>query len=136
MRFLFIFLTLLYTLTSCGSGNAGEAIHAESALDAGRGFIDGCLKGEFKKAALYMLQDEENRQDLEKLEKSYAEKPGNDKTQYKQASIIIEELEAVSDTVSIINYRNSFDRVARKLKVVKRENEWRVDFKYTFSGNI
>ena len=48
---------------SCKSPN-NEMVPAENGLDAGREFIDGCLKGDFIKADFYMLQDELNVQFL------------------------------------------------------------------------
>ena len=136
MRLLFVFLAALFVVSGCNS--SGEHTYAKAAnpLDAGREFIDGCLKGQFNKAAYYMIPDEPNTKELEKLEKSYESKSGADKKQYKQASIVIEGVETVNDSVTIINYRNSFDRIARKLKVIQRQEEWKVDFKYTFSGNM
>lgn len=136
MRLLLAFLVTAFFGVSCGNGNQESYLKATNPLDAGREFIDGCLKGRFEQAALYMVKDADNLQDLEKLEKSYKSKSGADKKQYKQASIIIEAVEPVTDSITIINYKNSFDRVARKLKVVKQQGEWRVDFKYTFSGNM
>lgn len=135
MRLFLTLITFMVTCISCGS-REGAQEPATSALDAGRSFIDGCLKGHFEQAAFYMLKDEENTADLSKLEKSYDRKGSSDKVQYKQASIMIEGQEAVNDSITIINYRNSFDRIARKLKVIKRQDQWLVDFKYTFSGNM
>src|SRR6266540_2671012 len=42
--------------------NAKKYSKAENALDAGREFIDGCLKGDFEKAAFYMLDDDRNKE--------------------------------------------------------------------------
>lgn len=109
---------------------------AENALDAGREFIDGCLKGNFSKAGFYMLDDKENTQKFLQLQMDYKSKDNTDREQYKNASIIIDQEETLSDTVEIIHYRNSFDRVARKVKVVLHDGTWLVDFKYTFDGNL
>jgi hypothetical protein len=136
MRLLLVFLAITLFGVSCGNSNQDTVVKADSPLDAGREFIDGCLKGQFEQAALYMVDNENNRQALEKLAKSYKSRSGADKKQYKQASIIIEGMDTVADSITIINYRNSFDRIARKLKVVKQHQGWRVDFTYTFSGNM
>jgi hypothetical protein len=109
---------------------------AENALDAGREFIDGCLKGAFDKASFYMLPDETNKQDLEKIKRNYQTKSKSDQAQYQQASIVIENVDNVNDSITIINYKNSFDKIARKVKVIRRNNNWLVDFKYTFNGNM
>ncbi len=109
---------------------------AENALDAAREFIDGCLKGDFDKADFYMLQDEENRKQLDALKEDYRKKGASQKAQYKDASINILQEDATSDTIQIINYKNSFDNIARKTKVIKRDGVWLVDLKYTFNGNL
>ncbi len=129
-----IFLLLPFLLPACN--NASQYPPAENALDAGREFIDGCLKGAFDKAGFYMLPDDTNKQDLEKIKQTYSTRNKSDRTQYEQASIIIENVDNVSDSITIINYKNSFDKIARKVKVVKQNGNWLVDFKYTFDGNM
>jgi hypothetical protein len=113
-----------------------EYLFAEDALDAGREFIDGCLKGDFAKAKFYMLPDSKNLEHLEKLKDDYNEQSKEDKEQYKQASIIIQNEETITDGVHIIYYKNSFDKIARKVKVIQQHNNWQVDLKYTFDGNL
>ncbi|RXK86674.1 hypothetical protein [Filimonas effusa] len=135
MRLFLTLIAVVVTGISCGSGNETQE-PATSALDAGRSFIDDCLKGRFKQAAFYMIKDDENVAGLAKLEESFNSKGSSDKSQYKQASIMIENVETVNDSTTILSYRNSFDRIARKLKVIKRQETWLVDFKYTFSGNM
>lgn len=136
MKKISLFL-LVFTLfaTACNNSNTNFP-PADNSLDAAREFIDGCLKGEFEKALFYMQKDETNLQNLEKMKASYARKSKADKKQYKQASIIIEEIDSVNDSTDVINYKNSFDRIARKVKVIKAGEGWFVDFKYTLSGNI
>jgi len=43
-------------------------------LDAGREFLDGCLKGNFDKAAFYMLPGAENTKALHTIENNYHKK--------------------------------------------------------------
>jgi len=109
---------------------------AENALDAGREFIDACLKGDFDKASYYMLQDEKNKSFLLQQKRNYDAKGKKEKEEYNNASIIIFEDATVNDSTHIINYQNSYDKVGRKVKVIQQNNEWFVDFKYTFDGNL
>lgn len=134
MKKIFTVLVSCVLLGSCLSNK--NYPKAENALDAGREFIDGCLKGDFDKAEFYMLKDETNNQQLEKLQKDYNQKSKEDKQQYKEASINILNEETLSDSIHIIYYKNSFDKVARKVKVVEINGNWMVDFKYTFNGNL
>jgi len=118
---------------ACISSNYEPAI---TALDGGREFIDGCLKGDFKKANFYMVDDSNNQRDLLKIKRDYNLKSQDQKQAYAAASIIINEDETINDSTHIINYSNSYDKVARKVKVIKRNENWLVDFKYTFNGNL
>src|SRR3954452_19140531 len=109
---------------------------AENALDAGREFIDGCLKGDFDKASYYMVQDDQNKSLLLQQKRNYDAKSKEEKQEYNNASIIIYEDATLNDSTHIINYQNSYDKVGRKVKVVLQNNTWLVDFKYTFNPNL
>jgi hypothetical protein len=129
-----IFLFLALAICSCGAG--GGFANADNAFDAGREFIDGCLKGDFSKATFYMINDEENNRDLQEIKRDYKAKSTEQKQEYYTASIIVQEEETLSDSVHIIYYMNSYDKIARKVKVILRNGNWQVDFKYTFNGNL
>ena len=109
---------------------------ATTALEGGREFIDACLKGDFEKAAFYMIEDSINTRNLVKIKNDYRLKSSDDRHNYAVASIIINSDEAIDDSTHIINYSNSYDKIARKVKVVNRDGNWLVDFKYTFNGNL
>ena len=127
-------LSFVFILNSCGNKNDFQK--AENAFDAGRSFIEGCLQGDFKKAEFYMLKDENNISRLKKLETDYDHKSEKEKVQYHDASIVILDDTETDENTHIINYKNSYDNIARKVKVVKQQNDWLVDFKYTFDGNL
>lgn len=109
---------------------------AENALDAGREFIDGCLKGEFKKAEYFMLPDETNKRDLEKIRQLYLNTPNSEKLQYNHSSIVIDSVTDINDFTTIISYRNSYTMAPRKVKVVKKDDTWQVDFKEFYDGKL
>lgn len=129
---LFVFFCCAIS-SSCNNANFPKA---ENGFDAAREFIDGCLKGDFDKAAFYIIKDPQNEQELEKLKKTYETKKDLEKEQYKDASINILEEETIDTNTHIINYKNSFDNIARKVKAVQQNGAWLVDLKYTFSGNL
>ncbi len=129
ISFLFAFL-----LSSCG--NTKNYPKAENALDAGREFIDATLKGDFERAAFYMLKDPRNNELLQKQKTSFSTKADEEKREYANASINIFEDAVLNDSTHIINFQNSYDRIGRKVKVIMRNEEWLVDFKYTFNGNL
>jgi hypothetical protein len=83
-----------------------------------------------------MIDDSENQKDLLKIKRDYDGKSEEQKHAYALASIIISEDATLNDTIHVIDYKNSYDQFARKVKVIKRNNKWLVDFKYTFNGNL
>jgi len=130
-----LFSTVFFLVLSCAQ-NKQNFPPAENALDAGREFIDACLKGDFKKAQAYMLDDDTNLQLLDKLQLDWRAKSSSEKNKFKAASINIAGVEEINDSTTVINYSNSYDNIARKVKVLNRDKEWWVDFKYTFNGNL
>ena len=60
-----------------------------------------------------------------------AEKEG-----YRDANILIDSTQKISDSVTIITYSNTYKNQPSKLKMVKKNNEWLVDFKYSFRGDM
>lgn len=131
MKKLFILYCTIMFL-SCGTSYPP----ATTALEGGREFIDACLKGDFDKAAFYMIDDSENNAHLLKIKRDFHEKGSEQRIEYGKASINIIEDAAIDDSIHIINYKNSYDNIARKVKVIRRDDKWLVDFKYTFNGNL
>jgi hypothetical protein len=131
-----LLLTLILFSFSCR--NKDEEYHKpENALDAGREFIDQSLKGRFNTAKKYMLQDQENLYWLNKWSSDFNKISEQEKAGYSKASINITEVaDVVADSVTIISYTNSYRKRQQKIKVVKHNGDWVVDFKYTFSGNL
>jgi hypothetical protein len=128
----FILFSLLF---ACKGGNE-DYRKPENALDAGREFIDNSLKGHFNTAKKYMLQDEENIYWLDKVSNDYNRMSEQDKAGFSNASININEVADVTDSVTVISYSNSYKKRAQKVKVINQDGNWLVDFKYTFSGNL
>ncbi len=126
-----IILTLLF---ACGN-ESGEYKTPENGLDAGREFIDQSLKGHFSTARKYMLPSEENNYWFDKVSKDYNQYSEQEKNGYSNASInIIEVADVVADSMTIIDYSNSYIKRPQKLKVIKYNGEWKVDLSYTFSN--
>jgi hypothetical protein len=135
MKYL-LFILACVLLFSCKNEDE-EYKKAENALDAGREFIQHSLKGKFNTANRYMLQDEDNQFWLAKSIQIFNKYTEQEKAAFNKASININEVNDVTpDSVTIITFSNSYKKVPQKLKVVKYNGEWLVDFKYTFSGNL
>ena len=101
-------------------------------LEAGREFINASLTGDYDYAKKYLLSDSTNLMYFDRFVDFDNKKPAADKEGYKNANIIINSTENVSDSVTVINYSNTYKKEPAKLKLVKKNNQWLVDFKYTF----
>lgn len=111
---------------------------ANNALDAGREFIDAFLKGDKDRARAYMVDDEENQETLTSLVRQLKNTSDEDEQGYKESSIIIEPggVDNITENEVIIQYKSSYDRIPRKVKVVKHNGVWLVDLKYTLNPNL
>lgn len=133
MKYLLLIASLCFV--ACSNQEAAYT-PAENALDAGREFIDACLKGDFSKARFYMLVDSTNQGHLNRAETKFRGYDKEGRQQLRTASINISEVSDVDTLTSIIYYSNSFDKQPLKIKVVKYQERWLVDFKYTFNPNL
>lgn len=114
-----------------------EGFHeAEDPLDAGREFLRAVLDGNFEKASLYISDNPEDKELFNRYQQYMKNQPKKEKLNLKSASIIINNIHNVNDSVTLINYSNSHSMKPTDLKVVLSEKKWRIDFSYTFSGNM
>lgn len=127
---------LLLCLSIFGCKNQENYQPAQDPMSAGTSFIDACLKGQFNKAEFYMVKNQANYEDLRKLKSAYEHKGADYRQQYRQTSIIIDNEEEINDSTHIIYYKNSYDKIAHKVKVLRQDNLWQVDLQYTFDGNL
>lgn len=128
---LFCLFVLAFFL-SCSSKKVA-LLPAENSFDAGREFIDGNLKGDFQKAAFYMIADEQNKQFLSVAEQEYRQKDKEGRQELRSASINLEKVEDLNKDQSIIYFSNSFDKKPQKIKVIKTQQGWLVDYKFSFT---
>ncbi|MCO5240350.1 MAG: hypothetical protein M9904_09860 [Chitinophagaceae bacterium] len=134
MRSIIFLLTTCYLLfTGCTENK--DAQKPDDPLEAGREFIRFALDGDMQNAKAYILPDPDNERLFETIEKKYAAETREEKINYKGASIIINKFQSLNDSTAIINYSNSYKKQNSEIKLVKTNNEWWVDFKYTFTGS-
>jgi len=106
-------------------------------IDVARAFIRDVLENKFAEAEELILKEETNKEYFDLFKKQYESKSKSELENYRNADIIINEISPVNDSVSIINYSNSFRRDKNsKVKMVRVNSQWLVDLKYTFSGNM
>ncbi len=102
-------------------------------IDVARSFIKDLLENDFKSAKEFLLDEEANNQYFELSKKEFEGKSKEVLKKYKESDIIVNELTPVNDSVSIVNYSNSFNKEKKYLlKVVRQNGKWWVDLKYTF----
>lgn len=129
---LFTVVAALTVFTSCND----KRTNPTTDIDVARAFIKDVLENDFKDAKTFVLDEEMNKQYFELSKKNFEGKSGDELKKYKEAEIIIYELQPLSDSVTIINYSNSYKKdVKNKLKVVRIDGKWLVDLKYTFQEN-
>jgi hypothetical protein len=128
------FVTLLVTMLSACTE---QRQRPDDALETAREFIRSSLDGDYGWARELMFEDSVNVYELNQIERQYkATMSEDDKKGYKNASIIIHSVENVNDSVTIINYSNSYKNKQMPLKIIRKDGSWQVDLNYTFSGNL
>lgn len=126
---------LLLMMVLVGCQNEKQVPNTD--IDVARAFIRDILDNDFKGARALMLADSTNQEYFNLFEKQYSAKSKEERESYHQADIIVNEISNVNDSVTIVNYSNSFkQKSSSKVKVVRNNGQWMVDFKYTFSGNL
>ena len=126
-----IFITVLICmlmLTACFN-NAEK--RPTTATETGTAFIRATLDGNFTNAETLLLKDEQNTAMFESYKTFYNRLPAEKKEAYKKASYTINTLTDPNDSTSIINYSNSYMKQPMDIKIIKRNNIWSIDFKYT-----
>lgn len=103
----------------------------EDALDAAREFVRAVLDGDYARAELYLL-DEDDKVLFGRYKQFRNARPDTERRQLKSATIIINGVEALSDSVTMVDYANSLSREPTELRVVRRGGRWLVDFSHTF----
>jgi hypothetical protein len=127
---------LLVVITMITACQHSAEVNKRDPLESGRGFIESSLKGDYVEAQKYLLQDSTNMQYLNGLKEFNSQRSDEEREGYKNANIIIDSTQQLSDSVTIITYSNTFKNQPSKIKLVKKNNEWLVDFKYTFTDSL
>ncbi len=123
----------IMALPSCNN----EKKVSNTDIEVARAFIKDILENNFKEAETFVLKEETNKQYFDLFKKEYESKSREELENYKNADIIINEINPVNDSISIVNYSNSYKKdKSNKVKMVRVNGQWLVDLKYTFSGNM
>jgi Domain of unknown function (DUF4878) len=135
MRNIFALTPLLLLIISCNNTDKekeADAANADTDINIATAFIRTTLDGNYDKARNYILPDSVNTNYMDVYERAYKEKMApDDKRSYRESTIRIINNIKQNDSVTLITYSNSFKDMPTKLKVLKQNNKWLVDFKYT-----
>src|SRR6185437_206845 len=104
-RALIILFGFIILLASC---NNNDNVDKSDPLISGRGFIEASLKGDYKQAKKYLLNDSTNMEYFEGLKDFNLKMSPEERHGYTDANIIIDSSINKSDSVTIIYYTNSF----------------------------
>ena len=129
-----VFLMML-SFVACNEGEKA-VVTSESEVDAARNFIRASLDNNFDAAKTYMLADSTNTEYLEAAQRNRGHLSKEENLKYREASIRIYDTRKLADAASIVTYSNSYKNLKDSLKVVQRNGQWLVDFKYSFPGGI
>jgi hypothetical protein len=121
-------------------GCADNKISIDNSTDnsCAQGFIQSLYHGDFDVVEKVMSPNKESMECLKKSRFNYNQFITKElKEKYKVASVIFTNKEIISDSVVIFYYK---DPVANKnqppLKLIKRNQEWWVEYSYSCSGNL
>jgi hypothetical protein len=120
-------LHLFYACSNQDQSPEPEGVH-----DAARTFLENVLDGKFDEARKLMVLDPENNSWLNDTERKYARMSSEDKRSYREAELTIYDTRKVNDSISVIIYSNSFTNRRDSVKVVRMDQRWLIDLKYTF----
>lgn len=132
-RFSLLILSVVLLLSACTNHSTERP---QTAIETGRSFIRTCLDGEFEQAEKLLAKDSQNIQLFGSFKEYYHRMSDEQKKKYKQADYQINKYADLNDSTTIINYSNDYMNKPMEIKIIRQANEWSVDFKYTYSGNL
>jgi len=129
-----IFLALLF-LFSCNNRDQEASAPAENDLDAARMFIRNALDGKWEEARQFLVQDSVNVQLLETAANKYNSLNKQEQRNYKEAEPRFYDSRKIGDSITIVNYSNSYMNKKDSLKIVRVNGQWLIDLKYSLLPN-
>lgn len=123
-----VILSCVVALSACES----QKDIPNTDIEVASAFVKYILQNDFKDAEKLVLPGEANEQYLSLFKKFFEAKSAEELKQYKEADFVVNEIIPVNDSVTVVDYSNSYKRTEKsKLKVVKLNGQWLVDLKDT-----
>jgi len=120
-------LIATFFIFSCNQKNEKPT----TALDTGRAFIRATLDGDFNTAESLIYKDTTNIQSFELYKILFSRKPDDVKQKYKNTDYVIKQDSVINDSAEIFNYYNNYLKEPTEIKVIRKNGEWKIDFKYS-----
>jgi hypothetical protein len=108
----------------------------DDGLDAGREYIRAVLDADYEKAELYIPHISDDRKFFDRYKEYMRQRSAEELHGLKESSIIVNKVEPEGDTAVIIRYSNSYAKKSQDVRMVRRDGEWWIDFKYTFNAGL
>ena len=131
-----IFLLLALLQISCFNKQKEDSKRPDTALETGTLFIQNSLQGNFNQCAPLILKENDNLHLFGEFKNYYNKKPENWKKEIRSSGYIINKYLDLNDSTTIINYSNPKLSRPMEIKVVLKDHQWWIDYKYTYSGNL
>ncbi len=130
---LFIAVFAVVSMISCNS----KKNYPTTDIDVARSFIKDILENNYKDAKTFVLNEDMNNQYFDLSKKEFEGKSKEELKLYKNADIIVNEIKNLNDSVTVVNFSNTYKRnIKNEVKVIKVNGEWFVDLKHTFQQAI
>lgn len=137
MKPIAVFSYFLFLVMACNnSDRQGNESKSDNDMDAARNFLDAALKGKFRNASTYMLQDSTNLGYLSVTERKYQTLDAVKKDSLKNASLRFFDTRQVNDSTTITIFANSYKNDQDTLRIVRKNGQWLVDLKYLFEHDM
>lgn len=126
---------MLFSFAFAACADSKETVPtSENDVDAARNFINAALDGHYDQAREMIVPDSANQAWIDLFKRNYQSRMTMaDKAGYREASINIHSVLQPNDSNSIVYYSNSYKKQNDSLLVVRRNGQWLVDLKYSFS---
>jgi hypothetical protein len=136
MKSIALISSFLFLLVSCNNSDKEAEIKSDNDMDAARNFLEAALKGDYKHASVYMLQDSANQEYLNVSDRGYQRLSPDEKAKLKAASLRFFDTKQVNDSTTITVFANSYKNDMDTLRVVRANGQWLVDLKYLFEHDM
>jgi hypothetical protein len=129
-------LAAILSIVIIYSCSTNKKENPSTAIGTGSAFIRATLDGDFPSAEALLLKDTENLQLFDVYKIRYERLDGATKKSYRDANYNINKFQDINDSVKLINYSNDYLKKPMDIKVVRVNDQWKIDFKYTLAGNV